>query len=335
MNRNYLSKKFSTYLLPLFALVLGTSCTVYQNVPDDDGIYTTERRERVEREPRVIVENSDEHREYENNYFTKELERIDQINGTDILTDIDTYSSINDTIPNETDVDTEPTGRAWGYNDNDDVVININLNDNWGYGWGGWGWGGFYDPFWDPFPRFGWGWNTWGWNRWGWNRWGWNGWGWNHWGWNQPFWGGGYYAWNNWGWNANRFGNYRYGRRLAYNNGFNRRGSSLTRRSSVASRNRTTFSNSRRRSSEVYRSSNSRNVRRGSSNNVRRSSRSVRRNGNSSNSRRRFNSSSNRNNSRSMNRSSSSRSRSFSRGSSRSSSRGSSSRGGGRRGGRN
>ena len=185
MERNYFYRRWSMSLLFLITLTLGTSCTIYQNVPDDDGIYTTEN---TRREPVVVVEDSDEHREYEKNYFTKELEKIDRINGTDIITDIETYSSYNDTIPDKSmDSINEPTGRAWGYNDGDNVVININLNNNWDYGWG---WGGFYDPFFNSYPwfagpRWGWGWNRpyWGWG-WGWNRPFWN----PYWGFNRPFW---------------------------------------------------------------------------------------------------------------------------------------------------
>ncbi|MFD2566538.1 hypothetical protein [Pseudotenacibaculum haliotis] len=157
MERYYSKRKISTYLLSLFVIVLASSCTVYQNVPNDDGIYSSEKKE-----PRVIVENSDEHREYEDNYFSKELERLDQINGTDILTDIDNYSSLNDTIPNlEDDINTTPTNRAWGYNDSDDVVININLDNGF---YPRWGWG--VDPY--SFWGGSWWWrNPWGWDYWG------------------------------------------------------------------------------------------------------------------------------------------------------------------------
>ena len=332
MERNYFYRRWSMSLLFLITLTLGTSCTIYQNVPDDDGIYTTEN---TRREPVVVVEDSDEHREYEKNYFTKELEKIDRINGTDIITDIETYSSYNDTIPDKSmDSINEPTGRAWGYNDGDNVVININLNNNWDYGWG---WGGFYDPFFNSYPwfagpRWGWGWNRpyWGWG-WGWNRPFWN----PYWGFNRPFWGGGFYAYNGF-----RIGNYNYGRRTAYNSAFNRRSSSLTRRGySVASR-RGNVSQLRNRNTSARRQSSSTNVsRRNSSSTVRRNSQTAR---NRSTSSRRVNNSSSsvrRNNSRSYNRPSPSRSRSYNRGASsgasRSSggvSRGSSSRGG-RRGG--
>ena len=61
---------FKSAKLPLtifLLFILLSSCTVYQNVPDNDGIYTKEIKR-----TRVIVENSKEYDEYENNYFTKE-----------------------------------------------------------------------------------------------------------------------------------------------------------------------------------------------------------------------------------------------------------------------
>ena len=278
----------------------------------------------------MVAEDSDEHREYEN-YF-KELEKIDRINGTDIITDIETYFSYNDTIPDKSmDSINEPTGRAWGYNDGDNVVININLNNNWDYGWG---WGGFYDPFFNSYPwfagpRWGWGWNRpyWGWG-WGWNRPFWN----PYWGFNRPFWGGGFYAYNGF-----RIGNYSYGRRTAYNSALT--DEVLLSQDGVIPWQWRKCLPAQEQEHFGRRQSSSTNVNGKFSSTIRRNSQTER--NRSTNSRRVNNSSSSvrRNNSRSYNRSSPSRSRSYNRGSSsgasRSSgsvSRGSSSRGG-RRGG--
>lgn len=334
MERNYTTRRLTTALLSLFVLVLTSSCTIYQNVPyEDDGIYSSER---ADRGSRVYIQDTEDFEEYDKNYFTKELERIDRIDGRDILTDIDTYSSFNDTIPDSTVVDIEPTGRAWGYNDSDDLVINVNLNNNWGpWGWGGWAWNDpFFNPWWGGGYWGGWGFNNWGWGLgWGWSRpgfggWGWNqawGWGWNRpfWGWNRPFWGGGFN--NGWAYNNS---NYYFGRRGAYNNTFGRRGSSLTRRNNIVS-NRRANPNTVRRSSTVNRSRNSSNT------STRRRSSTIRRNTNST-SRRVNRSTPRRSNSRSINRSSSNRGRSMGRsssGGSRSSGRGGGGSRGGRRGG--
>ena len=80
MKSNYSKQSFSTYFLSLIVLVFASSCTIYQNVPDNDGIYSSEKKER-----RVIEVNSQEHKDYENDYFSKEIERLNNINGTDIL----------------------------------------------------------------------------------------------------------------------------------------------------------------------------------------------------------------------------------------------------------
>ena len=45
MELDYSKERFTTYLTSLLVLFLATSCTIYQNVPDDDGIYSTKKRE--------------------------------------------------------------------------------------------------------------------------------------------------------------------------------------------------------------------------------------------------------------------------------------------------
>ena len=316
MKSNYSIKSISFYIFSLCLLVLASSCTIYQNVPDDDGIYTTKKKG-----TRVIVANSDEHQEYENNYFTKELERLDLINGTDILTDIERYSSLNDSIPTQADsISNYNTNNAWGYNDYDDVVVNININSgfgwgnnwnlydpyfqysffnpwlgsNWGYGWGnrwspGFYWAGFRrfnNPFFNPFGPY------------------------------HPFYHGlaGYRS-ARWRYLNNGFygyNNYNYGRRNGY-------ASATNRRNSNASRSRATFTSNSRRNSRVA-SSSTNNRRRTSSTRNRNSSRRVI-NRNSRSTRSTINRSSNsRTNRSSTSRSSSTRS---------SSSRGSSGRSGG------
>lgn len=231
MKLNYSKRTFSTYLLLFSVLVLASSCVVYQNVPDDDGIYSS-----GERKNRVIIANNDDYKEYEENYFTKELESLEGIESDDVLTDIDNYSSVNDSI---TEVAVNYTPQAWGYGDNDDIVVNININN--GYRWGG----GFWD-YYDPY--FGFGYN----NFWLSQR--------HYWGWfyNRPFfrpwgWGnyyGGYYAYGR----GNRFNRYnRY-----YNNmNYGRRGTYSSRAvantNSVFSRSRRTSTTSNARVSSVYR----------------------------------------------------------------------------------
>lgn len=291
MERKYSKRTLATYLLSLSVLFFASSCVVYQNVPqEEDGIYGSEKRE-----SRVIVANSDEHRDYENNYFTKELERIDRINGTDIFTDIENYTSVNDTIAIDSITDYTPN-RAWGYGDSDDIVINIDLNNG---GFGAWN---LYDPYfsygfynpWFARPNFGWGFGGYGWGRWGrpfYNSF------YNPFGPYHPFYHGlaGYRSARFWRYNQGGYyvgsNNYRYGRRYAYNNTFGRNSVS-TRRNSVSS--------SRRNSSVYRRNSNTRT--RNSNSNTR-----VRRRGTNSNPRTRRSSSTTRRRS-TINRSSSTRS---------------------------
>ena len=341
MKSNYLKRPISTYLLPLFILVFASSCTIYQNVPDEDGIYSYEKKER-----RVIVANSNEHKEYESNYFTKELERIDNINGTDIFTDIEIYSSYNDSIPNATDSisDYNPNS-AWGYNDNnEDVVININLNNN-GFGWGnnwnlydpyfsysnfnpwfgrpwGLGWGnryspGFYwagfrafnNPFFNPFGPY------------------------------HPFYHGlaGYRSarWRNLNGGFYGNGNFNYGRRTGYASTYNRRTTSASSRNSITTSRRNSSTTTRRRTPTFTNNRNSR-TRNTSNTTRRRVTNSTSRNSNTRitsrrNTRSNSRSSTNRSSSRST-RSSATRSSSRSSSSRGSSSRGSSSRGSSSRG---
>ena len=179
MKTNYINTTSSIIFFYLFVIVFASSCTIYQNVPGNDGIYSSNTTER-----NIIVANSDEHRDFEQNYFTKELERIDNINGTDILTDIETYSSVNDTISNSRDsISNYNTNSAWGYEDSQSVVININLNNNNGFGWGN-NWN-----LYDPYIGYGYGsFNSWYGRPWG-LRWG------NRW--NNGYYWGGYGYFNN------------------------------------------------------------------------------------------------------------------------------------------
>ena len=246
MKLNYLNKLGQTPLLFLLVVVLISSCTVYQNVPDTDGIYSPEKNK-----TRIIADNSKEYQENENKYFTRELERIGIINDTDILTNVETYSSIEDTT-NNTSESTNPynVNSVWGKSDSEQIVINLNL-DNVGYGFNNY-WN-FYDPY-----------NTYGylnpWNRRSW-RFGWRsrfgdpsflpGYGYFQ----LPyfnsffnnFYGYGYFNSRNfygYGYLGNRYRNYNYGRRNYSYTTLNSRNYSNSRRISNSNR-RVTFTNRR------------------------------------------------------------------------------------------
>lgn len=155
------------YFLSLLIVTTFVSCGTVQNVASDDGIYAddTEETSVIEQPTRkVIVADT---KRNENNYFTKELERLEDLKGTDIITDIENYKSKNYTIEgSEKVLDKEKSktritynqNAPWGYNSsNADVVVNINTFGG-GYGWN------TYSPSWDPY------WDNWGWN----NNWRWN-----------------------------------------------------------------------------------------------------------------------------------------------------------------
>jgi hypothetical protein len=253
--------------------LLFVSCGTYQSAYIYDGIYGSDTSEQLEEKVIVVDENG--YKEYNNNYFTNELERLEDLDEDVVFTDVDSYNS-PDMAYEEDDVNYN-TNPSWGSNGNNDVVVNVNLNSN---------------PYWNDFgPGF----NNWGYrNRWGWNNgmgfnngWGWNN-GFNNWGFNNwahnPFWhpyhnnlafGWGMYGNYNRGfgnsYGYNRFnGNGRYGRRTSYNNFYtrdninargtatvSRRRVNATRLSSSASRrgNTSTTAPNRRFSSIINRAS--------------------------------------------------------------------------------
>jgi hypothetical protein len=185
------------------------SCGTYQNKSyyDNDGIYGAKTQERevvsADNGNKPVSEANQKYKEYfgsnANNYS------MDQ---SETFTDVENYSSENDTIENGD----YKSYAAWGDNDKD-VTINVYNND--------WGWNNYYDGYWN---------NYWAYRPWGYGIYlGWNSW---NYGWNNPYWGysgyyglgwynpyyGGYYGYNNWN------NGYYYGNSYAYNHG--RRGSS-------------------------------------------------------------------------------------------------------------
>lgn len=171
MKLHYAKTRLPFYFLSFLMVIFLISCGTAQNVTsNEDGIYSNETEE-----PRrkVVIANEREYEEYNDNYFTKEIERIDKLNGTDILTDIDNYKSYGEDDEEVIEIIEDETPRTrisynegWGSNDDTDVVININTFPRYGYG--------FYNDFyWNDFYGYGYGY---GFNR-PWRfrtRWGWN-----------------------------------------------------------------------------------------------------------------------------------------------------------------
>lgn len=253
MKPHYLKTKLPFFILSLTMITTLVSCGTAQTVTsNDDGIYSNET-EQPQR--RVVEVDSREYKKYNENYFTKEVQRLDEINGTDIITDIEDYNSYTDEDIEEVIIEEEaPRTRItlnepWGYGSDADVVINVNTFPR---RWGGF-YGNYYDP-WDPF-----------WNRryafgLSWNRW-------NRWGWNNPFWhpyhiNSGFFVGAGVRWgnpfycppgfvNSYRYGPYRStyrganpyrGRYVAANN---RRANTTNRRSTTTSRRNLTLRNER------------------------------------------------------------------------------------------
>jgi len=260
MKLSYKTRNIQQFILIIIANLVLVSCGTYQSAYND-GIYNSDTNS--QREKKVIIAGEREYKNYNNTYFTNELERLDNLNDEAIFTDVDTYSS-PDSIYAEDDLNYN-TNSSWGNNDNNDVVVHVNLinGSNWndfGFGYNNFGWnnGGFNN--WGPRGR--WGWNN-GFNNWGYNPF-WNpyynnyafGQGFNN-GFNNGFYNPYFGAFSNpYRFNNNSYyGNTRIGRRGTYNNTF-RRGAVNSRNSSIISRSRTslikpTSSSTRRRRTSI------------------------------------------------------------------------------------
>jgi len=150
------NKQRSLYVLSFIVASIFTSCGTMQTTTNNDGIYNdnTETPQR-----KVAVVNNAQYENYNENYFTKELKRLDYINGTDVITDIEDYNSNNYNYEDDSYENQERENyQSWGNDGNSNVIVNVN--------------GGFNN-----------GWNNFGWNNYGWNNYGWN----NQWGFRRGF----------------------------------------------------------------------------------------------------------------------------------------------------
>ncbi|MGB6267631.1 MAG: hypothetical protein WBF67_01360, partial [Olleya sp.] len=242
MKLNTKNLKLSQLLLFVTANLLLVSCGTYKSVYNDDGIYGDKSNENEEK--KVIVVSDKEYRDYDNNYFTKELERLNTLENNEIFTDVETYNSDDEYFEDDI-IDTlnYNSRQPWGFEDNN-VVVNVNLIN---------------DPFWGGgFNNWGWGFN----NGWGLN----NGWGFNtDWGfysgWGNPFWGNRFWGYNpywhpyhnNWAWNGGFYNPY-WRNNNFWNNNYNRNNSYGRRVTSNANGRRNNSANSRLSSNNRYNS---------------------------------------------------------------------------------
>ena len=245
------SKKITTNQFVLFAIanLFLISCGTYQSVYTDDGIYGSSKGAQKAKKIRIVDDEAYENNE--NEYFTKELERLDYANETAIFTDVDAYNSQD--VAYEEDALNYNTNPAWGSNGNNNVVVRVNLrNDSY---WNDFGWNN------NRFNNFGWNnnrYNNWGYgSRWGWNN-GFNNWGYNPfwnpyqnnigfgWGFNNPYYGGFMHPYAAYQQNEDGFyGNTRNQRRVSYNSNYRR--SNRNARSALSKRVTSTTSNAIRK----------------------------------------------------------------------------------------
>jgi hypothetical protein len=331
MKLHYINLKANQILILFICSFTFVSCGTYQSIYNDDGIYADETA--TSEKKKVVVVNQKDYKQYNDNYFTEELNRLESIDNKDIFTDVDDYRSSDSLDINEERFDDRIHNEPWGYNDNNDVVIQVNLNTN---------------PYWNDFylGNF----NRWGYTNWVFRRF--NRWGYypvfnNH-TWNRtdafinPYFYGGFYNYN---YSNAYYRNRNYGRRTtAYNNRYRRNNTVTSTRGFISKRNtskkrwyysknntkvrRSTRTSPNRSNTRVRRSTISspqRNVRTRNTT-PRRNSSNTRNNRSNTNSRRNSSSRSSSSNRSSSSRSSSSRSSTSRSSSSRSSSSRSSSR---------
>ncbi|WP_461305463.1 hypothetical protein [Aureisphaera sp.] len=240
--------------LSLLAIIglLVSSCSSYQSVSDSDGIYSSGTTAEVVVEEEVPADGKSN---YYKQYFNTKSQELDDIPIEEnlVFTDIESYTT-TETVDEEGNIIIEEPSYqeeqygAWGSN-SDDIIVNV-------YNTGGLGWYGGLG--WNRPWGLGWGW--------GWNAWNSPYWGWGHWygGWGLGWGFGGFY--NPWfcppgfGGYAGIYSPYyrgQYGYAHHYNRGRSnqsyQRGNSLRRgRSSVASRNSYSRSETARRSGRSY-----------------------------------------------------------------------------------
>ncbi|WP_438972811.1 hypothetical protein [Polaribacter sp.] len=332
MKLHYLQKKLFKITLWITVSLFLVSCGTYQSVYYNDGIYGDSSARTTEK--KISVVNEKEYDSYEENYFSKTLDKLENIENNEIFTDVDNYDA-NDPEFSEDYVNYN-SAQPWGYEDND-VIVTINLRNDpfWGGGFNNWG---IYNPW--AFNSLGWGFN----NPWRWRRgfgrpWAFNTWGrtYGNWGFIDPY--AGFGAWNGGylhpflpnfgitGFRNNRYyanNNFRYGRRSTTSI-TTRQNSSNTR---ATSNNRNT--SIKRKSKRTVRNTRTNPTRNNNNNSTRRNTSTIRKNNTNT---RRSNTSSKRNNtstrrsSNSTYKSSNSSSRTYGTSSRGTSSRGSSGRG--------
>jgi len=130
---NKLHSHLKLYSFSFLMLGLLVSCGTMQTTTNNDGIYDDE----IAPQRRTVSSNNG----YQENYFNNELKRLDNLNGTDIFTDIEDYNS-GDYLSDDNIDDNSPNNyEGWGNNNNSDVVVNVYDNYGWNNYYGNRFWG--------------------------------------------------------------------------------------------------------------------------------------------------------------------------------------------------
>ena len=153
MKTFYFSRaNISILMLSGILTLLATSCGSYQNTSyyDNDGVYGSSDNQK----PREVESNNSV-------YYKEYFSNLNKDN--EVFTNVDNYSSAQDSVQKQPEVVTNSNYAGWGSNSSDNITINVYDNG----GWNNWGWNnGWYGNNW------GWGWNNWYGPNWGlgWNN---------------------------------------------------------------------------------------------------------------------------------------------------------------------
>ena len=122
MKLHYLQKKLFKITLWITVSLFLVSCGTYQSVYYNDGIYGDSSARTTEK--KISVVNEKEFDSYEENYFSKTLDKLGNIENNEIFTDVDNYDA-NDPEFSEDYVNYN-SAQPWGYEDNDVIVVDNN-----------------------------------------------------------------------------------------------------------------------------------------------------------------------------------------------------------------
>lgn len=149
---HFTKRNFRYLFVSLISATVLVSCGTYQSVYTSDGIYDDEDPIETVEEEVVVVTSKKKATTVDDNYFKRELDKLNAIEDTDVFTDPNDYNSY-DNLDDDYSFDNDP----WGDSSDDKVIVNINFrnrywNNHWTY-WNDWN---IYDDdyrYW----RYGWG----------------------------------------------------------------------------------------------------------------------------------------------------------------------------------